>query len=211
MSDPLTISLIVLVINLIGLLVVYSLMASAIMRMRWHQRGLVGVLITILLAQVVWLIPAFIGFHYSTSVYWASFLVCFSNSMVSAFAVVILCQRAQRLPRQLEDSARMDGCGWWGILRHVVLPRIKRELTLIGLLIAISTAFPFLAAFINPAGKSLLTLFESLPSGLGIPPFEIMICGSFVMTLPVIVTFIVAKHYLVTPVPRKQPIGSQVS
>ncbi len=67
MSDPLTISMIVLVINLIGLLAVYSLMASAIMRMRWHQRGLVGVLITILLAQIIWIVPAFTGFHYSTS------------------------------------------------------------------------------------------------------------------------------------------------
>ncbi len=210
MSDPLTISLIVLVINLIGLLAVYSLMAAAIMRMHWHQRGLVGVLMTIVLAQTIWIVPAFTGFHYSTSAYPASFVICFGNSIVSAFAVVIFCQKAPTLPRQLEDSARMDGCGGLGIFRYVVLPRIKRELTVIGFLVVMATAFPFLAALINPAGDSLLALFESLPQGLGIPPFGIMMFASFVMTLPVIATFILAKQYLVTPVPAKASIAPSI-
>ena len=196
MSDPLTISLIVLGINLIGLLAIYSLMASAVVRLWWHQSGLLAVFITILLAQIIWIVPAFTGFHYSTSAYPASFAICFGNSIVSAFAIVIFCQKAPTISRQLEDSARMDGCGWWGIFSHVLLPRIKRELILIGFLLVIATAFPFLASLINPAGESLLSLFESLPRGLGVPPFGIMMFASFVMTLPVIVTFILAKQYL---------------
>ena len=52
--------LIAVAINLVGMLLIYSLMANALTRFYWHGRGTMGVLGTIIVAGLFWIVPPFV-------------------------------------------------------------------------------------------------------------------------------------------------------
>lgn len=180
MSKPLIITLIGVSVNLGGTLVIYSFMAFFLTRLQWRDRGALAVLMTIIIAEVFWILPTIIGLDYAYPFF-------FGNWLVSAFSVVLFCQTAQRIPRQLEDSARLDGCGWFGTYWHVVLPLVRRDLGLIALLLVMATTLPFLTD---------LARYAFLPA----PPlptydaFTRMLVMSGIATVPVIAIFVIAKR-----------------
>lgn len=42
--------------------------------------------------------------------------------LASAFGTFLMRQTFRQVPIDFEDAARIDGCGWFGVLRHVYLP-----------------------------------------------------------------------------------------
>ena len=201
---PFLISGIAVGTNLVGMLLIYSLMADALARFHWHRRGSMGVAVTILVAGLFWIVPPFIlglrDLHAAPSALW------FGNWLVSGFSVVILCQAVRWIPRQLEDSARMDGCGWFGIYQHVVLPLVRRELVLVALLTVMATSLLSWDAFtasgdsrVFPPWLHVLLPMESEHGPGLIRTLLMMMAGSTVMTLPVMLIFLFAKPYLLQP------------
>jgi ABC-type glycerol-3-phosphate transport system permease component len=195
MFEPLMIALIAVTINLGGMLIIYSLMAFFFARFRWHGRGLLPVLVAIMVAGLFWIVPTVIGFGYSIVGTSASYSLCFGNWLVSAFAIVLFCQTVKGIPRQLEDSARLDGCGWLGIYWHAVLPLVRRDLGFIGLLIVMATALPLWANLTAPGGTDFRPFFQflRLPT---YDSFSSMLAVSAINSLPVIAIFFVAKRSL---------------
>src|SRR5438477_7678989 len=108
MSEPLMITLIAATVNLGGTLVIYSFMAFFLIRLHWHGRGVSAVLMTIIVAELFWIVPTMIGFRYISVETSASYSLCFGNWLVSAFAIVLFCQTVKAIPRQLENTARLD-------------------------------------------------------------------------------------------------------
>lgn len=201
MHEPFLISLIAVSANLAGMLLIYSLMAHALARFHWDRRGAMGVLVTILVAGLFWIVPLLILDLRNLDA--APYALWFGNWLVSGFSVVILCQGVRWIPPQLEDSARLDGCGWFGTYRHVVLPLVRRELGLIALLTVMATSLLFWVAFTAPGGSRVFPpwLHLLLPiegeHSLGLArTFLTTITGSLVMTLPVMLIFLFAKRYL---------------
>ena len=163
-------------VNLICALLAYSLLAYAIMRLRWHDRGISLVLMLIIICGQIWLIPQAIstfGFGADTTLY----SLWFANWIVSAFTNVLLWQSLREVPRDLEDAARLDGCGPFGVYWHVVLPLVRPHLLLIAILLVIASA-------ILLAAPPLLKVTT---------PF--LIGGSLAMTLPLMGIFFLARHY----------------
>jgi ABC-type glycerol-3-phosphate transport system permease component len=198
------ICLIAVSVNLAGMLLIYSFMAFTLARLKWRRRGVIAVLATIIAAEIFWIVPAMIGFGSSLVASSASYSLCFGNWLVSAFGVVIFCQTVTRIPRELVDSARLDGCSWLGTYWHVLLPFVRRDLGLIALLTVMATALPFCVALIAPGSDPLWPLFERLLAWRPIPQYGIgaalgLILASLVMTAPVIVIFLLARRYLEGP------------
>jgi multiple sugar transport system permease protein len=185
MSKPLIITLIAVTVNLGGTLVIYSFMAFFLTRLQWRDRGALAVLMTIIIAEVFWILSTIIGLDH------ASYLFFFGNWLVSAFSVVLFCQTVKRIPRQLEDSARLDGCGWFGTYWHVVLPLVRRDLAFIAFLIVMATTLPFLTDLTRQGG------IDCYPS-LRLSPYDFtnMLAMSAIVSLPVIAVFFVAKRHL---------------
>src|SRR5438128_282014 len=128
MSAPLMIMLIAVTVNLVGTLVIYSFLAFFLARLQWHGLGVLAVLISIIIAEVYWITTTMTGLDYSIVQTATSYSFLFGDWLVSAFAIILFCQTVKDIPRQLEDSARLDGCGWFGIYWHVVLPLVRRDL-----------------------------------------------------------------------------------
>lgn len=200
--------LLAVAINLLGMLLIYSLMANALTRLYWHGRGTMGVLGMIVVSGLFWIVPAFLS--NLRDIDSAPYPLWFGNWLVSGFSVVILCQGVRRIPRELEDSALLDGCGWFGIYRHVVLPLVRRELGLIALLSVIATSPVFWPPLTTPWGFLPPWLYPFLPTGsedgLGLTRFYLMVtAGSVIMTLPVIVIFFLSKSWF----PRPAKLGNE--
>ena len=129
------------------------------------------------------------GLDYSIAQTATSYSFLFGDWLVSAFAIILFCQTVKGIPRQLEDSARLDGCGWFGIYWHVVLPLVRRDLGLIALLLVMATTLPFLTDLTSYA-------FFSAPPLPAYDAFTRMLGMSGLATVPVIAIFIIAKRRL---------------
>ncbi len=185
--------------NLAGMLLIYSLLALALVRFSWHGRGIIAFLVTIVAAELFWMASAFLAFGPASVNTPVSYSIWFGNWLVSGFSIIILCQAVRRIPRQLEDSARLDGCGSVGIYWHVLLPLVRRELILIGFLTAMAMSLPFWFLLPTDSGGGFFPLWLGLLSG-GIATsgqstvIGRMIAGSLIATLPIIGIFFIAKR-----------------
>lgn len=185
--------LIALSVNVAGMLLIYSLLAYALARLNWHRGGMVAVLTAIVVAGQFWIVPTLLVRSLGDSAL-VSHSLSFCNWLISGFSVIVLCQAVRWIPRQLEDSARLDGCGWLGIYWHVLLPFVRRELSLIVFLTMLGTSILLvgLLALRNESGVSL-----ALSLGL-------LIAASLVATLSVIVVFLLVKGPLLK---GREPAG----
>lgn len=192
--------LVAITTNVAGMLVIYSILAFTLARLQWHERGIVAVLAVIVIAGQFWIAPALILRH-SSSASLGSYSLSFCNWLVSGFAVLILCQAVRGIPRQLEDSARLDGCSWLGIYWHVLLPFVRRELGLIGFLTLMGTSVLLLTPlYVFEGGFLTQWLVWLLPfsPGFAIPltlaqTIGLIMFASLAATLSVIVVFLFAK------------------
>ena len=200
--------LLALTVNLAGMLLIYSLMADALLLLRWHRNGMVAVLATIVIAGQFWIVPALIVRN-STAAGLASYSFSYCNWLISGFSIIVLCQAVRWIPRQLEDAARLDGCGWFGTYWHVLLPLVRRELWLIGFLTLIGTSVLLATPLVVFDGGFLTqVLARLLPAWQGgLAPtgnIGLMMGASLVATIPVIVVFIFTKGPLLK---GREPAG----
>lgn len=174
--------LIALSVNLAGMLVIYSLLAFALVRMSWHGRGIISVLVAIVVAGQFWIVPTLLVRSVGDAAV-VSHSLSFCNWLILGVSVIVLCQAVRWIPRQLEDSARLDGCSWLGIYWHVLLPFVRRELLLIVFLTALGTSVLLIGLLASGSQSSfMLALSPSLMMG-----------ASLGATLSVIVVFLFVK------------------
>ena len=184
MSQQLTVSLIAVATNLVVMLGIYSIMAHLLARFAWKGRGVLAIILTIVVAQLFWIAPAFLIAGAGEPDHAASYALWFGNWLVCGFAVVLLWRTALRIPKQLEDSARLDGLGAFGTWRHVILPFVRRDLGLLALLTIMATLLPFWA-FINlPDADKSIVLFQRSFSVQG--RIVMTAAGSLLGALPLI-------------------------
>ncbi|GIQ65015.1 sugar ABC transporter permease [Paenibacillus cisolokensis] len=84
-------------------------------------------LMTIMLPGQVVLIPQYSMFHQFDwiNTYWP-FIV--PSATGGAFFIFLLVQFIRGLPRELDESAKLDGCNWWGIYWRIVMPLTRPAL-----------------------------------------------------------------------------------
>jgi ABC-type glycerol-3-phosphate transport system permease component len=192
MSQQLTVCLIAVATNLAALLVIYSFMMHLLAGLAWRGRGILGVILTILVAQLFWIAPAFLTVGARDPDNAASYALWFGNWLGCGFAVVLLWRTAKRIPRPLEDSARLDGLGWLGTWQHVIFPFARRELGLLVLFTIMATLLPFWA-FINlPDADKSIVFYQRFFSPEG--RIAMMTIGSLIGALPLITLFFLAKR-----------------
>ncbi len=192
MSQQLAVCLIAVAANVGGMLVIYAVMAYALAKFAWRGRGIFGVVAIIFVAQLFWILPALLIVVPKDPQSASSYALWFGNWLVSGFGIVLLWERANGIPRTLEDSARIDGLGTFGTWRHVVLPFVRRDLGLIAFFTLIATLLPFWGSINQPDTTNVIVLYQRIST-----PAEkigIMIACSLVSALIVIAIFFVTKR-----------------
>jgi multiple sugar transport system permease protein len=100
----------------------HSMAAYALARLRFPGRDVVffAIFSTLLVALPVILVPLFILVREMGVI--NSYAGLIIPPIFNAFGIFLLRQFYLSMPRELEDAARVDGCGYWGVYWHVILP-----------------------------------------------------------------------------------------
>ena len=175
------------------------LAAYAFARMAFRGRDLLFALLlsTMMVPPAVLLVPNFIVVRALGLIdtLWGILLPGFAG----AFGVFLLRQAFLNIPAELEQAARIDGCGSWGILWNVVLPLSKPALITLGL-------FTFMGAW-NMFEWPLVVLSNQdyYPLTVGLSFFRAetssdwprIFAASGMGAAPLIALFLAAQRYLV--------------
>ncbi len=196
-------SLFLVILNLVGTLFSCSLVAYSFARLQWPGRNLCFALLlaTMMIPAQVTMIPQFLimqklGWYNTLQPLWILSFVA------PAFYVFLLRQFLKGIPRDLEDAARLDGCGSLRIYWHIMLPLVRPTLAAIAIFTFLATWNEFMAPLIYLADQRLY------PLSFGLYAFQVQVsnpgtakgmgmvmAGSLLMTLPVIAIFFFAQRY----------------
>jgi ABC-type glycerol-3-phosphate transport system permease component len=177
-----------------------TLVAYAFARLHWPGRDMCfGIMLaTMMIPPQVTMIPGFLIFKHLG---WYNTLLPLwvGASFGSAFFIFLLRQFLKTIPQDLEDAARIDGCGFLRIYWHVMLPLVRPT-------IAIVAIYTFIGVWNNFMGPLIYVNDERLfPLALGLFKFSLrsggdvglMMAASFVMTMPIIILFFFVQRYFI--------------
>ncbi len=194
------ISFFLCLMNILGQLAGSSLAAYAFARLKWPGREFCFILLlgTIMLPGAVTMVPSFLIFK--TLGWYNTLLVLWVPSFCgSAFNIFLLRQFMRGIPKDLEDAAKIDGCSFFGVYRHVILPSIKPALATIAI-------FTFMGAWNNFMGPLIyLNDQAKYPLALGVfglqtqvgANYGLIMAASALMALPLVVVFFFCQRYFI--------------
>jgi ABC-type glycerol-3-phosphate transport system permease component len=196
-------SLFLIILNLVGTLFSCSIVAYSFARLQWPGRALCfGLLLaTMMIPPQVTMIPQFLIFQ-KLGLYNTLKPLWVTSFFASAFSVFLMRQFLKGIPRDLEDAARLDGCGFLRIYWHIMLPLVKPTLAAIAIFTFLATWNEFMMPLIYLSDQRLYPLsfglyafqIQSLRPGTG-AGIGVVMAGSVLMTLPVIAIFFFAQRY----------------
>lgn len=167
------------------------------LRFPGRDRLFLGYLATLMIPQSVTLIPVFILVRMLGWVDTYKALVL--PVMFTAYGTFLLRQFFMGIPRDLEEAARIDGCGYLRTLLFIILP-------LSGPALATLTIFTFMGNWSSFMWPLLVTHSEemrTLPVGLMVfqgaftTEWHLLMAASLFVMLPVIVVFVVNQRHFV--------------
>ncbi len=156
------------------------------------------VLSTMMLPQQVTMIPLFILF---SRIGWVNTYnpLIVPHFFANAYFVFLLRQFYTTIPRELDDAARIDGCGVIGLFLRILLPLSKPAL-------GITAIFAFTWSWNEFLGPLIyLSRMETYPLAIalsflraahGVLWSELMVVSFIAMLPPVLLFFVAQKHYI---------------
>jgi N,N'-diacetylchitobiose transport system permease protein len=177
----------------VGLLAAY-----AIGRFRfWGRRGL---MITLLIVQMIpttsMLIPIYIQLDDlgGLNQYWGVIVVYAASTL--PFSVWMLRGFIVNIPKELEESAMVDGCGQMTAFRRVVLPLLAPGLvaTAIYALMTAWNEYLFAYVLLQDNDKYTLSIWLLKFTGQRGTDYGALMAGSLLIALPVVVFFLLVQR-----------------
>jgi multiple sugar transport system permease protein len=107
------------------------------------------------------------------------------------------------IPRDLEDAAKIDGCGFFKIYRAVMLPLLKPALVTVSIFQFMATWNDFLGPliYISSESKSPLSLglvrFQGSHFVTAVGELGLLMAAGLLMILPVLLLFFFAQRYFI--------------
>jgi ABC-type glycerol-3-phosphate transport system permease component len=197
---PLQNTLIIAVMSVIGTVLSSSLVAFGFARMRFPGRDwLFGLLLaTMMLPDAVTMMPRFLIFR---QLHWVDTLLPLwvPSFFASAFNVFLLRQFFLGIPQEMEDAARIDGCGPLGIYWRIMMPLIKPALTAVTLMSFLSSWKDFMNPLIyisSPEKMPLSYVLQLYNSAHGSQPGLLMAATTLVM-IPVVLLFFFTQRFFI--------------
>ena len=193
-------SIFLTIMSIIGQVLSCSLAAYAFARLHWPGRDLIfGLLLaTMMLPGQVTMIPVFmifrtLGWYNTLEALWIP------SFFGSAFFIFMLRQFMRAIPTDLEEAAKIDGCGFLGIYWRIILPLTRPAIAAICVFTFMNTWNDFMGPLIYINDQRLYPLALGLfdfRSEHG-SEFGMLMAASALMAIPVIVIFFAAQRYFI--------------
>jgi len=156
------------------------------------------VLATMMIPGAVTMLPVFLIFR---ALGWVDTLTALwaPSFFAGAFGVFLLRQFFLTVPAELEDAAKIDGCGYFAIYWRVMLPLIKPALAALTVMTFMGSWNNFMGPLIYISSPEHMTLAYALQLFQGVHGGEpgMMMAGATMVTIPVILAFFVSQKYMI--------------
>ncbi len=195
-------SLVIVVLSIIGNLVSCSLAAYGFARLNFTGRKLFFALMlgTLMLPGHVLLVPQYIVFARLDWINTYYPLLVPNFLATNAFYIFLMVQFMRSLPRELDDAARIDGCGPFRTFWSVIMPLCLPAFATTAIFTFISVWNEFFGPLIYLPDQELYTVPLALRQFIdseGQSQWGQMFAMSFLSLAPVIGFFIAGQKYLV--------------
>ncbi len=187
---------------IIGNLIACSMTAYAFGRLRFRFRNVwfAAMMATLMLPGHVTLVPQYILFSKLDWVNTYLPLITPKFLATEAFFVFLMVQFIRGLPRELDDAAKIDGCGTPGIYLRIVLPLLRPALVTTAIFTFIWTYNDFFSQLIYLSDARVFTVPLALTMFLdmtGESAWGAMFAMSVLSLIPVLVFFVIFQRMII--------------
>lgn len=196
-------SVIIATLSAVGQVLSSSLVGYAFARLRAPGKStmFVIVLATMMIPAQITMIPQFILFK---ELGWVNtFLpLIVPNFFSNAFNVFLVRQFVSRVSGELDEAAQMDGLGYFGIYRRIMLPMMWPILTAIAIFTLTAAWGDFMGPLIYLNQEEMMPLalglqfMTSTSNAMQLPPWNLVMVGSIILTAPMILIYYLGQKYL---------------
>lgn len=116
-----------------------------------------------------------------------------------ALGIFLLKTFFDKLPQDLEDAARIDGCNKFQVYRHVAMPLAKPAVAVLAVFNALAVWNEYLLAMLVLSDRSLMPLQRGLMvfQGSHITEYPLLMAGIAISIIPILTLYFVMQRYIV--------------
>ncbi len=194
-------TLIIAALSLVGMVLSSAIAAYGFARIPFRGRNLMFVvcLATMMIPFPVIMVPTYMIFKYLGWI--GTFLPLWVPAWFgSAFNIFLLRQFFLGIPKELEESAMLDGCSRWGCFWLIMLPLAKPALAVVTLFHCLTVWNDLVGPLIYLSHQDQFTLalgLQFLQSRSGDTPWNQLMAAAALIVLPVLILFVFAQRTLV--------------
>lgn len=195
----------------IGIVMIGSLAAYAFSRFRFPGRNFI---FYIFMAAMMIPIPgSFVALYVLLNAIHlrntpVGYILCMINVGLST-SIFLLKTFFDKMPKELEDAARIDGCSKLGIWWHVALPLAKPVLAVVVVFNALNVWNEYILALIIFDSKKFMPLQAALQTFQGefVTNYPLLMAGLTITALPIIIVYLLMQKYIVKGVTAGAIVG----
>lgn len=115
------------------------------------------------------------------------------------FGIFVLKPFFDAIPKELEESAKIDGCGMLGVFWHIMLPLARPALAVVALSTTLAAWNEFLLAYLVFSRHELMPLQRGLLAfhGAHLTDYPLLMAGMVITVLPVVLIYLVMQRYII--------------
>lgn len=196
-------SLILVSMSIIGQMFAGSLVAYSFARLRAPGKEIIFVILlsTMMIPSEVTMIPQFVIFR---ELGWVNTMLplIVPNFFGGAYNIFLLRQFISRIPYDLDEAAKIDGLGYFGIYARIILPMLIPALAAVSIFTFTFNWGWFMGPliYINDIDKMPLALGVQILSATNnagqTPPWNLVMVGALLLTVPMILVFFFGQKYM---------------
>jgi len=194
-------TMLILIPSVIGAVITATMGGYAFARLRFRGKKFLFMLCvgSMLLPSMVTLIPIFVAWAKLglVNTYWPLILPHFCGG--GAFNIFLIRQFVKTVPRELDEAAIIDGCGYYRILIYIIVPVIKSAMIVVGLLKFIELWNDLLqqVTYITRKDRYTLALGLNIFKGSFNDDWSSIMCATCLSFIPGIVFYLIGQRYFV--------------
>lgn len=200
-------------LTVIGIVLVSSLAGYAISRLQFKGKNII--LFMFLAAMMIPIPGAFVPLYMLLKMIGllntrSGYILAMINVGLS-LSIYLYKTFFDQLPRDLEEAARIDGCGkiriWW----HVIFPLAKPATGVVVIFNALNVWNELILALVILSKKNLMPLqvglLEFSESSVGLTNYTTLMAGLTIAALPIIVVYLAMQKHIIKGVTSGAMVG----
>ena len=195
----------------IGIIIVSSMAAYAFSRLRFPGRNIL--FYTFMAAMMIPIPGSFVALYVllnklglrNTPI---GYILAMVNVGLST-SIFLLKTFFDKMPKELEDAARIDGCSKLGIWWHVALPLAKPVLAVVVVFNALNVWNEYILALIIFDDRKFMPLQVALQTFQGefVTNYPLLMAGLTITALPIIIVYLLMQKYIIKGVTAGAVVG----